>query len=340
MAKNQALPYVMCTPTTKDDVHDRPISAAEVVSEGWMSGADWEFTQAKALELFAFGQAEAAKRGLILVDTKYEFGKDAEGNIRVIDEIHTPDSSRYWLSDSYAARVGAGQEPENIDKEFLRIWFRDNCDPYGDLHLPPAPPSLVAELSRRYIMLYQRITGQAFAFPAPDAPTAPSAAAITAAIAPYFTPAPARAIVLASREADGSVPGEVVAALHAGNATPGYVPGKGAPERTAVAVEHYIVDASTDPLSLVTLCRNLGAEAAAGVRTAVVAVAVDRADDVSRLAAVQTGLPVVAVVSAAAGPSGLSVPAQANILAAAGTGVVAVVGSQGAASAVKRILKA
>jgi phosphoribosylaminoimidazole-succinocarboxamide synthase len=97
------------------------------------------------------------------VDTKYEFGKDADGNILLIDEVHTPDSSRYWLIDSYEERMAAGKNPENIDKEFLRLWFTANSDPYNDEVLPAAPKELVCELSWRYITLYQMITGQTFA---------------------------------------------------------------------------------------------------------------------------------------------------------------------------------
>jgi len=119
----------------------------------------------KALELFTFGQTKAAEHGLILVDTKYEFGKDSQGNIIIIDEMHTPDSSRYWIAKTYAERFAAGQEPENIDKEFLRLWFKEHCDPYNDKVLPPAPDDLVIELSRRYIMLYEMITGEKFVFP-------------------------------------------------------------------------------------------------------------------------------------------------------------------------------
>jgi phosphoribosylaminoimidazole-succinocarboxamide synthase len=100
------------------------------------------------------------------VDTKYELGKDDKGNIILIDEIHTPDSSRYWIADSYEERFQSGQEPENIDKEFLRLWFRDNCDPYNDEELPAAPDDLVIELSSRYIKLYEMITGKEFE-PAP-----------------------------------------------------------------------------------------------------------------------------------------------------------------------------
>jgi phosphoribosylaminoimidazole-succinocarboxamide synthase len=83
------------------------------------------------------------------VDTKYEMGRDRQGRIVLVDEVHTPDSSRYWLADSYERRLAAGQEPENVDKEFLRLWFMEHCDPYHDAELPPAPDDLVVELSRR-----------------------------------------------------------------------------------------------------------------------------------------------------------------------------------------------
>ena len=114
---------------------------------------------------FSFGQKTAEKNGLILVDTKYEIGKDSSGKIKVVDEIHTPDSSRFWISGSYKDRIKNGQEPENIDKEFLRLWFAKNCDPYNDEVLPDAPDELVAELSARYILLYELITGEKFVFP-------------------------------------------------------------------------------------------------------------------------------------------------------------------------------
>lgn len=130
-----------------------------------MSQEDWDYCSSKAKELFAFGQKVADEHGLILVDTKYEFGKDENGVIRLIDEIHTPDSSRYWLSSSYEARFAAGENPENIDKEFLRTWYRSQCDPYKDEVLPEAPADMVDELSRRYIQLYELITGEDFQFP-------------------------------------------------------------------------------------------------------------------------------------------------------------------------------
>uniref|UniRef100_A0A7S0MWT4 phosphoribosylaminoimidazolesuccinocarboxamide synthase n=1 Tax=Pyramimonas obovata TaxID=1411642 RepID=A0A7S0MWT4_9CHLO len=161
MVKNQKLPENILTPTTKGVV-DRPISKEDIVKEGLMTQAEWDGISKATLELFAFGQQEAAKRGLILVDTKYEFGRDGLGNFYLIDEVHTPDSSRYWVKDSFDSRLAAGMEPENIDKEFLRLWFRDNCDPYNDEVLPAAPDDLVSELSRRYIRLYQTITGETF----------------------------------------------------------------------------------------------------------------------------------------------------------------------------------
>lgn len=165
LVKNQKLEANMLTPTTKDVHHDRPVSPSEIVNESLMTQEDWDYCSNKALELFAFGQEKAAEHGLILVDTKYEMGKDAHGNITLVDEVHTPDSSRYWIAETYEERLASGDEPENIDKEFLRLWFVDNCDPYHDEILPEAPEELVVELSSRYIYLYETITGQSFSFP-------------------------------------------------------------------------------------------------------------------------------------------------------------------------------
>jgi phosphoribosylaminoimidazole-succinocarboxamide synthase len=162
MKKNEPLPKNIVTPTTKEKAHDRPIRGEEIVAEGWMTSQQWEFASAKALELFAFGQKVAAERGLILADTKYEFGASSDGEVLLIDEIHTPDSSRYWLADSYAERLAAGQEPNMIDKEFFRLWFRERCDPYKDAVLPVPPDDLIAELAARYIQLFEKITGTTF----------------------------------------------------------------------------------------------------------------------------------------------------------------------------------
>lgn len=162
MRKNDKLQQQVITPTTKSASHDVPISGQDILDQGILSQSDWDQASKAALALFKFGQQEAAERGLLLVDTKYEFGKDTEGNIMLIDEIHTPDSSRYWIQDTYDARHAEHKEPESIDKEFLRLWFRERCDPYADKELPEAPNDLVAELSRRYIYLYEQITGEQF----------------------------------------------------------------------------------------------------------------------------------------------------------------------------------
>lgn len=166
LVKNQKLPQNILTPTTKEQDHDRPISAQDIVKEGWLTQQQWDFASQKALELFEFGQQKALEHGLILADTKYEFGIDEKtGEIILIDEIHTPDSSRFWLESSYIDRVEKGLEPENIDKEFFRLWFAKNCDPYNDEVLPEAPEDLVVELSQKYIMLFEMITGQEFELP-------------------------------------------------------------------------------------------------------------------------------------------------------------------------------
>jgi phosphoribosylaminoimidazole-succinocarboxamide synthase len=168
LVKNQKLERNLLTPTTKEEHHDRPITPEEIVSESWLTQEEWDEASAYATELFSHGQKVAAQHGLILVDTKYEFGRAEDGRILLIDEIHTPDSSRFWITESYQERFNNGENPENVDKEFLRLWFKDNCDPYNDETLPLAPDDLVVELSRRYIFLYEKITGQSFPFPSED----------------------------------------------------------------------------------------------------------------------------------------------------------------------------
>ena len=170
LKKNQKLDDNMLTPTTKEEHHDRPISPKDIVKEGWMTQEEWDYCSKTALDLFSFGQRVAAEHGMILVDTKYEMGIDSSGNILLIDEIHTPDSSRYWIQNTYDQRIASGLEPENIDKEFLRLWFVDNCDPYNDDELPRAPEELVVELSNRYIYLYETITGESFPMPVEGEP--------------------------------------------------------------------------------------------------------------------------------------------------------------------------
>ena len=165
LVKNQKLYKPMITPTTKDAKHDRPISPEEIVNEKFMSQDDWNYASMTALRLYEYGVEVAKKHGLILVDTKYEMGKDEHGNITLVDEIHTPDSSRYWLAHNYEKRFNEGLEPDNIDKEFLRIWFKDHCDPYRDKELPQAPEELIVTLAGRYIQLYEMITGNTFHLP-------------------------------------------------------------------------------------------------------------------------------------------------------------------------------
>lgn len=161
MTKNMALPRPVITPTTKAG-HDENLNLDEVVPRGLATEAEWAEMQRAALALFAHGQKRAAEKGFILVDTKYEFGLH-DGKVILIDEVHTPDNSRYWLKDSYEARIAEGKEPMAFDKEFLRIWFKENCDPYNDAVLPEAPADMVAELSRRYIEIYEKLSGQKFA---------------------------------------------------------------------------------------------------------------------------------------------------------------------------------
>ena len=162
LQKNQKFNKPIITPTTKSEEHDEQISPEEIVKRKLMTQEQWNYIAEKALELFKRGSRLADKNGLILVDAKYEFGYDDHGKIYLIDEIHTPDSARFWLKHTYQERIAKGEEPENIDKEFLRLWFKEHCDPYRDKVLPEAPEELVLELSKRYIRLYEMITGNQF----------------------------------------------------------------------------------------------------------------------------------------------------------------------------------
>jgi phosphoribosylaminoimidazole-succinocarboxamide synthase len=164
MKKNQKLPQPLFDPTTKEAAHDRTLAPAQMMAEGFITKELFDRIKRTALALFARGQELAARNGLVLVDTKYEFGTDERGSLVLIDEVHTPDSSRYWKLDSYESRFAAGEEPQYFDKEFLRLWFKEHSDPYADAALPEAPAELVHELSRRYIEMYEQITGQKFQY--------------------------------------------------------------------------------------------------------------------------------------------------------------------------------
>jgi phosphoribosylaminoimidazole-succinocarboxamide synthase len=171
MRKNQKLPATIITPTTKaaHGEHDEPITPNEVVDRGLLTQEHWDALAETALALFARGRDVAAKNGLILVDTKYEFGLDETGAIILADEIHTPDSSRYWKTASYEERFAAGADPETLDKDFLRLWISERCDPYNET-IPKIPPETLIEFSQRYITLYETVTGQSFQPPDPAVP--------------------------------------------------------------------------------------------------------------------------------------------------------------------------
>ena len=171
LVKNHKLPETIITPTTKAAAgeHDAPTTAADIVEEGTLTQAQWDDIAAKSLGVFARGRDIAARNGLILVDTKFEFGLDESGEIILADEILTPDSSRYWKADSYEARLAAGEEPESLDKEFLRLWVRAQCDPYKE-PIPDIPPETLIEFAGKYVALFETVTGKDFEYSDPEVP--------------------------------------------------------------------------------------------------------------------------------------------------------------------------
>lgn len=165
MVKNQAFEAAIVTPTTKGE-DDELIDTEGILERSLATAEQWEEMQAKALELFARGQKLAAERGLILVDTKYEMGVDNDGVIHIADEVHTPDSSRYWVADSYQERFDRGDEPESLDKEFFRLWLRSQGFEYGDKSTwPEITDDVRLMLAAKYIDLYERMTGTDFVLP-------------------------------------------------------------------------------------------------------------------------------------------------------------------------------
>jgi len=163
LKKNDPLPAVILTPSTKaaKGGHDVSASRAEILASGEVSTEQFDRASALALALFARGREVCLERGLILADTKYEFGVDHEGKLVVIDEIHTPDSSRYWFSSSYESRIAAGQEPESFDKEYVRRYLA-GIGFVGEGPVPPIPDDIRVEASRRYIAAFEAITDQPF----------------------------------------------------------------------------------------------------------------------------------------------------------------------------------
>ena len=166
LVKNQKLPTTIITPTTKasQGEHDAPITAKEIVDQNLLSQKLWDEVSKKALALFSKGREISEKNGLILVDTKYEFGISKSGVLTIADEIHTPDSSRFWIKKSYDLKMRAQAEPESLDKEFLRLWINQKCDPYKD-PIPDIPEETLIEFSEKYIQLYEKVTGEAFKKP-------------------------------------------------------------------------------------------------------------------------------------------------------------------------------
>lgn len=163
IAKNTLLPEAIITPTTKGDAgaHDEPLTNAEVVDRGLVDAATWTTVQKAALALFARGQQVAQRAGLMLADTKYEFGTLPNGEVIIIDEMHTPDSSRFWELSSYEERLAAAEEPESLDKEPIRLAL-DAIGYRGDGIPPVLDEAVITATTRRYIAAYERLTGTAF----------------------------------------------------------------------------------------------------------------------------------------------------------------------------------
>ena len=173
MRKNQKLEKALLTPSTKAEKggHDESVSREQILQMGALSAADFDAAGEMCARLFAYGQDMAAKRGLILVDTKYEMGRAPSGEIMVIDEIHTPDSSRYWYADDYAQRMASGQEPRSLDKEYVRRWLAEQAGYRGDGDPPAVPDDVRVEAAARYVEICELITGAPFQ-PDPEEPVA------------------------------------------------------------------------------------------------------------------------------------------------------------------------
>ena len=163
LQKNAALPEPIITPTTKGGAtgHDERLTCAEVVEKGFLDQQTWDQVQAAALAIFKRGQEIANKAGMILVDTKYEFGRASDGSVVLIDEVHTPDSSRFWKADTYEERFAVGEDPENFDKEFVRLAYAEKGY-RGDGEIPSMPDELWVAASERYITIYELLTGKTF----------------------------------------------------------------------------------------------------------------------------------------------------------------------------------
>ena len=154
--KNEKLDDIVMTPTTKGK-HDEPITGSKIIIDGYLTSKECIFICLKAMELFKYGQKIAYKKGSILVHPKYEFGR-LDNKIILIDELHTCDSSRYWLTDSYEERFSNDQEPNKLDKDCVRDWIKDNCDPYTDT-IPTVPEEIKDKVRNVYVTYTSSLIG-------------------------------------------------------------------------------------------------------------------------------------------------------------------------------------
>lgn len=162
LRKNEKLPEPVITPTTKAEKgHDERLTEKEILERRIVSPKIWRQMKKATFALFERGQKICDSAGIILADTKYEFGLDDKGKLTLVDEIHTPDSSRYWIKKTYQKRFSAGEEPESYDKEVLRIWFKKRGYT-GKGKIPKMPPEFIAKMSRLYMGIYEKITGKKF----------------------------------------------------------------------------------------------------------------------------------------------------------------------------------
>lgn len=165
LKKNQQLPTPVLTPTTHPEartgLHDERLTRNQIIDQNIVEKELYEQMEQVALKLFSYGSELCKRQGLILVDTKYEFGIH-DGKLMLMDEIHTPDSSRFWIADTYKELFNSGKEPENFDKEFLRLRYANELNYTGDGEPPEMPLDLVVDLAKRYISVYEKITGKIF----------------------------------------------------------------------------------------------------------------------------------------------------------------------------------
>lgn len=156
LKKNERLPFPVITPTTKG-ITDEPITANFIIENNIMTKNEWEYISNKALQLFSFGQQYSLEHGLILVDTKYEFGRDSSGNIILVDELHTCDSSRFWLAQTYSEKFTNGLEPDKYDKDLVRDYVKSICDPYTIKKIPDLPYDILKQVSLEYMRFYFKL---------------------------------------------------------------------------------------------------------------------------------------------------------------------------------------